>query len=509
MLISLTEEIDLTKALAKKLNIPQRNIRKIIPLRKSLDARKKNKLKYNFTLKAEIDFNLKYNHEVQKYKKPQEYIQSINKITDAHPFIIGSGPAGLFAALALVEKGFQPFIFERGDKIENRIKKVSEFWDNGTLDPESNAQFGEGGAGTFSDGKLTTRKNDVYTDRVAEYLIKFGADQNITYEALPHLGTDGLRKIILNIRNFLQQKNCKFYWNNKLENIVVEKNKVRSVLIKKEIYSPEIVILALGNSPRDTIEILSEIIHIENKPFAVGFRIEHKQDYLNDTFYGSQTDLNISGPATYRLTAQADNRGIYSFCMCPGGFVIGTASEENSVVTNGMSFANRESKFGNSAVVVTVNDRDYGKHRLAGLDFQRKIEKQCFTSSHPYFAPTQPAANFMKSLASGKRYETSYRPGTYDFDLNSIYPDDITNALKIGLKTFDKRAAGFIENGIFIAAETRTSSPVSIIRDHRTYSTKNVINLFPVGEGSGHAGGIMSSAVDGYKCGLTFYNSEK
>ena len=504
IIIPINKQIDLFKALSYKLNIPLDSIEDLEILRNSLDARTKNHLKYNLTLKANICIELKLDNDVQIFKEPMPYLKVSKKISNNHPFIIGAGPAGLFAALSLAEKGFQPYIFDRGDCLEDRTKKVTDFWENGILDEESNVQFGEGGAGTFSDGKLTTRKSDFYTNQVTKYFIKFGANEEISYDALPHLGTDNIRKIVLNIRKYLESKGCKFFWNHKLEDLEIGNEKISRVTINGEIHKPEIVILAIGNAARDTFKMLSSKIELESKPFAVGFRIEHYQDFLNETFYGNQTDFDISGPAAYRLTAKVLNRGVYSFCMCPGGQIIASSSEKNSIVTNGMSNSSRNGKFGNSAIVVSVNEKDYGSGILAGVQFQRKIEQKCFNPKQPYFAPFQKAMDFMRSNQSKQKIKTSFKPGVVTSNLNSIYPSSITNAIKTGLKVFDRRAKGFIDRGVFIAPETRTSSPVRILRNNVTFCSQAVTNIFPCGEGSGYAGGIMSSAADGFKVGSIF-----
>ncbi len=502
IVVPISKEIDIKKALSKKLRI--KSVDNITILRRSIDARKKNDLKFNYTVLSELPQKYLSNPDVLEYKIPTPYINSKKKLNDPHPFIIGAGPAGLFSALSLVEKGFQPFIFERGDKIENRVNKVTDFWKNGVLDEESNVQFGEGGAGTFSDGKLTTRSRDFYTEKVLEYLIKFGADEKIKYEALPHLGTDGLKKIVKNIRNFLEEKGCKFFSNHKLEDISVEEDHITSVRINGKKYQPEIVILAIGNSARDTFEMLSSKIDMENKPFAVGFRIEHHQDFINEAFYGDKNDFNITGSATYRLTAKFRNRGIYSFCMCPGGYVIPASSEKDRLVLNGMSFRKRDNKFANSAIVVTVNRIDFGNEILAGMKFQRMIESKCFQSDHPYFAPVQKPVDFLQNSITKQLSKTSYEPGTVSQDLNNILPADITTSLKAGLKSFQKRTPGFCEKGILLAPETRTSSPVRILRNKETFESNKISNLYPIGEGSGYAGGIMSSAADGLKTGCLF-----
>lgn len=504
IVIPISKNPQLKQILSQKLQVSANAIKQIGILRRALDARQKNNLKFNLTLIADITDKLPVNHDVQIYDSPKPYLTSLKKLSNPNPFIIGAGPAGLFAALSLVEKGFRPYIFDRGDCLENRAKKVSNFWKNRILDSESNVQFGEGGAGAFSDGKLTSRKNNFYTSQVTNYLIKFGAPEDIAFEALPHLGTDGIRKIVLNIRKYLEEKGCLFFWNHKLENIEIHNNLLKSVVINQKKYDPEVVVLAVGNAARDTFSMLSNIIQIESKPFAVGFRIEHPQDFLNETFYGEKNDFTITGPATYRLTAKSARRGIYSFCMCPGGQVIAAASELDSVVTNGMSYYSRKGKFGNSALVVTIDHHDFGKDILAGMQFQRHIEKKSFLPSEPYAAPMQKVSDFMKMQPTKQKIPTSYLPDVYSSDLNNIYSSKITNAIKFGLSIFEKKAHGFIENGVFLAPETRTSSPVRILRNDFNLSSVTAANLFPCGEGAGYAGGIMSSAADGFKIGSIF-----
>ena len=507
ILIPISREVDIKKAVSKKLRI--KNFGEFKVLRRSLDARKKNDLKYNYTVLADLPAKYLSHHDVLEYKKPEPFIQPHNKLSNENPFIIGAGPAGLFAALSLVEKGFKPFIFERGEKVEDRTNKVDHFWKTGNLDENSNVQFGEGGAGTFSDGKLTSRNRDFYTNKVFEQLVQFGADKNIKIEALPHLGTDGLKKIVVNIREFLKSKGCKFFFNHKLENIEIENEKVKEITINEQPYSPEILILAIGNSARDTFEMLSQKIITENKPFAVGFRIEHPQDFINKALYGKKTDINISGPASYRLTAKYESKSIYSFCMCPGGFTVGAASEKEHLVLNGMSLLNRGNEFANSGIVVTVNEADYGTKLLAGLEFQRKIESLSFDKANPYFAPFQTAQDFLLNKESTTRIKTSYLPGIVAKDLNSLLPVKLSDSIKSALHRFDKQATGFISTGVLLAPETRTSSPVKFPRERDTMNSDGLENLYIIGEGSGFAGGIISSAADGYKLGCTFSTGTK
>jgi hypothetical protein len=499
--LPITTDFDLQEIIAKKLAISAASITDLQILRRSLDARKKNRLKYNFTAIANLPH---LSHpDVLEYNPPTAYLQEVNSCADKHPYIIGAGPAGLFAALALTEKGYKPYIFERGQTIAKRNQKVDIFWQNGQLDPESNVQFGEGGAGTFSDGKLTSRNRDFYTNQVFDLLINFGATADIKIEAKPHLGTDKLKYIITNIRKYLQEQGCHFFWNHKLDKITVENGKLTSLMINGEKHKPACAILALGNAARDTFSHLKQNLTIIPKPFSVGVRIEHTQEYINSTFYGARTNFALTGPATYRLTAKFQKRGIYSFCMCPGGQVIAAASQPNTIVTNGMSYSSRDGKMANSALVVNLSPTDFGASALDGVQFQKQLEKTAFKPGLAYFAPVQSASDFLNNKLSEKP-TSSYRPGTYARNLQELFPNFINQALKSALNKFSKRYPGFVEKGNLIAPETRTSCPIRILRQKDNFACQAVSNLFAVGEGSGYAGGIISSAADGYKLGSTF-----
>ncbi len=499
--IPVQKEPDLKQYICRKLGISANQLLHQEVLLRSIDARHRNRLNFNYTLLIEIGVpipchvDLLPNHE----EIPDQV--SPHNVTDINPFIIGTGPAGLFCALAMVKQGLQPYLFDRGDDLNERNKKVQNFWKTGKLDPESNVQFGEGGAGTFSDGKLTARSRSLYSRQVYELLIQFGADESIKFEALPHIGTDVLKTVLLNIRSYLEEKGCRFFWNHKLEQAIIADNKVTEVVINGQKYKPEILVLAIGNAARDTFEMLHKhSIQMEAKAFAVGVRIEHTQDFINESFYGDKTDFSLTGPATYRLTAKSGRRGVYSFCMCPGGDVISAASETGMQVTNGMSNHRRNGRYANSAIVTTVDQSDFGDGVLAGIRFQRMIEAKAFRPD--YSAPIQKASDFLQNKITSGNISTSYRPGFKSEELSVLFPKDIIIALKDGLNTFNKKVQGFCEKGFLIAPETRTSSPVRITRDLLTGSSVHIINLYPIGEGSGYAGGIISSAVDGYKLGL-------
>ncbi len=500
----LTANPDFVQAAAVKLRLPEEQLKNCKILRRSLDARKKNQLRWIFTLLVEFDGTPRPHPDIVPYaQKPVEELVE-KKLSGENPVIIGAGPSGLFAALAMVRKGLKPWIFDRGDALPERIEKTETFWRTGELDPESNAQYGEGGAGTFSDGKLTARSRDGFSEDVFNALIQFGAPEDISIDSHPHLGSDGIREVIGRMRSWMEEQGCRFFWRHRLTDITIENNRITRIKVGDMEISPEAVVIAPGNSARDTFRLLYDRnVLLESKPFAVGFRIEHPRNFIDHVFYGERTDFSLSGAATYRMTAKAGPYGVYTFCMCPGGDVIAAASEEGYQVTNGMSNSARDAFFSNSAVVVTVNEQNFGKNVLAGIEFQRRIEKKCFNDSMPYFAPSQSAGEFC-NMRKANLARASYRPGTFGFDLKTIYPKDLTRALQTGLKHFEQLVPGFVTRGVLIAPETRTSSPVRILRRKDDGASVSCENLFPIGEGSGYAGGIVSSAADGYKLGISF-----
>jgi hypothetical protein len=463
--------------------------------KQAIDARKRNKLNFVYTITVESSKKLKPHPDIVPYTQPIPLkISNPNNLQEETIFIIGMGPAGLFAALKLVEYGYKPALFDRGSRLEERQQIVSRYFDKIDFDPDTNVQFGEGGAGTFSDGKLTARTHNIYTDDVYKTFIRFGANPQISIQNLPHLGTDNIIQITKNIRSHLIEKGCTFNYNAKLTDISIESGEVKNVTINGEKHLPNILILATGNSARDIFTLCSERkVPIVNKPFAVGLRIEHTREYINSTFYGENNDFNITGPATYKLTANHQNRSIYSFCMCPGGFVIPSASDVGGHTINGMSYSQRDGQFSNSAIVVAVNEADYGSNLLDGLRWQQHLEKSCFK---PFSAPAQNVSDYKKSKTSTHIKPNSYCHDIRSADLTKSLPSYIVDSISYALKIWDQKYTGFIENGLFIGIETRTSSSVRIIRDEYTLASPVASNLYTIGEGSGYAGGIISSASD-------------
>ena len=418
--------------------------------------------------------------------------------------VVGAGPAGLFAAYFLAEHGAKVNLIERGSSIEVRAEEVERLMKDGILNVDSNIQFGEGGAGTFSDGKLTSRSKDKRSHYVFDVLVKHGAPEDILYEKMPHAGTDVLRQVIINMREYMKSIGVKFFYNEKFEEFIYEetddKNAV-GIKTTKDTYLSDYIVLALGNSARDTFQYLNGEIDMKSKPFAVGFRIEHHQEYIDKTQYKEHyKDLPR---ASYALKAKSGDRSIYTFCMCPGGMVVPAMSEENTVVVNGMSYHARDLQNGNSAVVVTVDENDYGDGNLDGMYFQREIEKKTYElGGGGYIAPAMLAKDFVERRETKEfgEIKPSYSPGVKIENLWKIYPKVITEALREGLMEMDRKMEGFLDGTVLTGCETRTSSPVRMERDENMKSS--IENVYPIGEGAGYAGGIISSAIDGVKCAI-------
>ena len=504
----LSEE-ELISFLCKKERLFLENIKQWHIVKKSIDARNKNDVFYNYTIDMEYDGEYDLKNVVHIEKEKLEDIVVRRKSND-RPIIIGCGPAGLFCALTLIENGVKPIIFEQGSCVDEKVKDIEEFRMNRKLNTLSNIQFGEGGAGTFSDGKLTTGINSSYCNRVLEVFHKFGAPKEILYINKPHIGTDNLINIIRNMREYIKSLGGEFYFNEKIEDFIIEDGNVIGVVGKDKYYS-DTVILAIGHSARDTFYKLYEYdVLMEKKNFSVGVRIEHKQSMINDSQYGTVTKLKLP-PAEYKLVYHGENRSCYSFCMCPGGYVMASSSEENSIVTNGMSEYKRDGENANSALLVNVLTTDLGDNPLSGIDFQEKLEKDAFVlGGSNYNAPIQRVEDFLnnrKSTFIGE-VKPTYLPGVTLSNLNDILPKFVSETLKEGIIYFDKKIKGFAYgDAILTGVETRSSSPVRIIRNEEFLS--NISGLYPCGEGPGYAGGIMSAAVDGIKCAIKILEKDK
>lgn len=414
--------------------------------------------------------------------------------------IIGSGPAGLFAALRLLAHGVPSTILERGKPVERRQADIDRLRAEGVLDPESNVLFGEGGAGTWSDGKLTTRINKDGIDWIFDRLVEHGAPPAICYDAKPHVGTDVLSRVVASIRRRLEGGGCNFEFGAKVDRLLAADGALRAVGCADGREFPlDCCVAATGHSARDFYRLLEQSgVRLEAKGFAVGCRIEHPADFVNRSQYGDAAPL--LGAADYRLVHNdaASGRGIYSFCMCPGGEVVNASSEPDRLCVNGMSWSRRDLPRSNAAIVVNLHPRDFGEGPLAGIEFQRRIEAAAFAAGGGGFAsPAMSAQAFVggPALAIG---ETSYRPGVREADLRGLFPAFVVEALIQGLREFDRKIKGFVAQGTLIGAETRTSSPVRISRGD-DFQSPSLRGFFPAGEGAGYAGGIVSSAVDGLR----------
>jgi hypothetical protein len=419
------------------------------------------------------------------------------------PVVVGTGPCGLFAALLLAQSGYQPIILERGKQVDERVKDIQKFWETGDLTPNSNVQFGEGGAGTFSDGKLTTQIKNKNITTVLEAFVAAGAPETILYKSKPHIGTDILRKVVKNMRQTIEALGGTFLFETCLTNLKIEDGRLKAVELNHEKWLPtDVCILAIGHSARDTFEMLYEQgVKMQQKPFAMGMRIEHPQTLIDAAQYKAYAGHPKLGPAEYKLVHHAQNgRAVYSFCMCPGGYVVASASEEGGVVTNGMSEYSRDGENANSAILVSIRPQDFGSaHPLAGVALQRQLERLGYTlGGETYQAPAQRVGDFLKNTpttAWGK-VKPTYLPGVVMCNLAAHLPAFMVEAITEAMPVFERKIKGFAdEDAVFTGFETRSSSPVTILRNLDQLS--NIFGLYPAGEGAGYAGGITSAAVDG------------
>jgi len=494
------------RAVSEKLEIGIENIEVLKILGKSLDIKDAKQFYYKLSLALRIsgDFNNKQGYSL--FMEASE--PCVSKYTlKEHPIVIGLGPAGLFAAIELAGRGARPLIFERGKKIEERSNDIINFIKTRGLDTESNIQFGEGGAGSYSDGKLFARvNNSTRADKVLKTFIRFGAPENIAYVAKPHLGTDVLCRIVRNMRQYLLERGAKIHYGSKMTDIIISDGTASGIVINgvHEYLSP-MIYLAVGHSARDTFEMLNgKGVAMEQKPIAVGVRLEHPAEIINLMRYGEKYQHNQQlGATTYSFTYtdREKMRGVYSFCMCPGGEVVNASSENGLLVVNGMSYSDRGLPFSNAAITVTCHTNDYPRgNPLSGITFQKAIERKAFNAGGGnWAAPAQKIEDFLTGKVSRELNPSSYQMGCVPADMRDIFPDFICDSLTLAFRKWKEDYPLFVSgHGMLLGAETRTSAPVKILRNAGGESI-NVKNLYPIGEGSGYSGGITSSASDALK----------
>lgn len=497
--------------ISKKLRIDLNSITNFNIVKESIDARIKNEIYFVYTVEFDTnDNNLvlknnKHNKRLIESKKKVYHLPEKGDVKlSTRPVVIGFGPAGMYNALILAEAGYNPIVFERGEDVDNRLNSVNKFWNKNILNEESNVQFGEGGAGTFSDGKLTARTKHVSSVKVLEMLVKFGAPKEVLYEAHPHIGTDLLRGIVKRLREYIISLGAEVNFNSKLTDIIINDNQITAVEINnKSVIETSICVLAIGHSARDTFFKLNDLnVTMENKSFAVGLRVEHKKELINKAQYKEFANHPKVGTAEYRLTHKASTgKGVYTFCMCPGGLVVGSTSIAGRVVTNGMSLHARDEDNSNSAVIVQVDEKDYGNELLDGIKYQDELEKKAFElGGSNYKAPFQTVKNYINSESDNCKVHPSFSNGVSESNLSELFSDIINNTLKEGLKAFDRKIPGFSgSDAVLTGVESRTSSPIKILRKVEDFESVNINGLYPCGEGAGYAGGIVSSAMDGIK----------
>ena len=508
---------ELQEKIAKLLGLDFEEVKNFTITKRAIDSRKKRQMIYFvYSVTIELDdeekilksSTVKGNIKHHRIEIKEPYIYELPKVSTkkfkARPIIVGTGPAGMFSALLLAKAGLKPLVIERGGDVDSRIKTVETFMNTGKLNSHSNIQFGEGGAGTFSDGKLNTLITNPRIKYIFDEFVKAGAPDTILWDAKPHIGTDKIRDVAKNIRKQIIDLGGEVRFDTLLTDINIKDNKLVSIILDdKEEIKTNTLILAIGYSARDTYEMLfNRKIDIEQKPFSIGVRIEHSTEMINKAQYDKFYNNKKIGSAKYKLVSHSDdNRSVYTFCMCPGGYVMPSTTEEGYVVTNGMSEYAQDGKNSNSALLVNVNERDFeSDHPLAGVEFQKKWEKKAFElGGNNFYAPVQLVGDFLDGVKSTKlnSIKPTYKPGVTPTSLDGCLPNFVINSLREALPKLDQKIHGFAHpDAVLTAIETRSSSPLRITRDKETMQS-NIAGIFPAGEGAGYAGGIVSSAVDG------------
>lgn len=498
-------EKDVLTALSKKLRVKASEIKSYQLVKRSIDARKKPELYYVcvFDVLVNNEESLIKKHKLDKAKTLTYTYPNVKE--KSNPIIIGFGPAGIFAAYIMAELGMKPIVFERGQDVDERTLSVEKFWQTGQLDPMSNVQFGEGGAGTFSDGKLTTRSKDPRAKKVLEILVKHGAPEEILYMNKPHVGTDILKDVVKSMRQHIISLGGHVHFNSYVKDFIVNDEAIEGVILEDGSEKRgQHVVVAVGHSARDTYQVLYDRgLTIEQKPFAMGVRIEHHQEMVDINQYGSLKHREILGASDYKLTYKASTgRSVYSFCVCPGGMVVASSSEAGGLVVNGMSEHARNQKNINGALLVQIQTEDFASdHPLAGVDFQRKYERLAFElGGRDYTAPAETVGSFLnKDKNHIVNIIPSYRPKVKLTSIRECLPEVVSDSLEEALINFNHKIKGFASNdAVLTAIESRSSAPIRMIRAFESMES-NIKGLYPIGEGAGFAGGIISSAIDGIK----------
>lgn len=505
---------DIKSQICKKLRINKTEILSFEILKLSVDARKKPDIKYVSSIGVSLRPNIERKFSKFRYQKFTKTLSYPAKVCDKKIYVIGFGPSGIFSALALARMGLKPIIIEQGKMVDEREKDVKDFWDFRKLNKYSNVQFGEGGAGTFSDGKLNTNLNNDYCKIVTNELVAFGAPQEIAYLNKPHIGSDKLKNVVKNIREHIKTLGGTFMFSTKLVDIGIKDNSINCITVQnvetgaRQVLPADKVLLCVGHSARDVFEFLHQKnVSLAQKPFAMGVRIEQKQKDINFSQYGKEYIEGLP-PADYKLAVHLPNgRAVFTFCMCPGGEVVASSSDDGEIVTNGMSNFARDKENANSALLVNVNPEDFGSpNPLAGIYYQAKYEKLAFELGGKNFnAPAQSVGSFLgKDISSDINY--SYKPNITICDIAKCLPDFVVDSLKEAIPMLNNKLSNFAKDqNLLIAVESRSSCPLTIIRDDSLQSS--IKGLYPVGEGAGYAGGIMSSSQDGIKVAESIYKS--
>lgn len=502
---------------AQMLKISKSQIRELEIVRRSVDARKKPEVRIVYTVDVSVsgreDKVLRASRCKRACLAPGAYYRPPKPVPapQMRPVVVGFGPAGMFAALGLALAGWKPLVLERGEDAASRHEKVQRFFETGQLDVHSNVQFGEGGAGTFSDGKLNTGINNPRIHWILEQFVAAGAGEDILFDAKPHVGTDVLLTVVKNIRRRIEALGGEIRFRTQVTGLCIRDGRLTGLeTAGGQVIACDTAILAIGHSARDTFRMLQSCgLSMEPKPFAMGVRIEHKQAWLNTRQYGAENP--VLPPADYKLVRHLEDGTVYTFCMCPGGYVVAAASEEGKIVTNGMSNAARDGENCNSALLVTVNPREFPyPGTLGGMLWQEELEKKAYDLSGSYRAPAQKVGDFLAGRPSTGpgSVEPTYRPGVTWCDLHEVLPEKLTASLAAALPGLDKLLPGFADpDAVMTGPETRSSSPVRLLRDDTRCSS--LPGLYPCGEGAGYAGGIMSAAVDGLTTAETILEREQ